>query len=301
MYLQDVRKQKYNSIECAVKCISMTCRDAGSTFFDHTELITTYMDDINEDDEAWANLFHLEETLPMLYEALFEKMNISEHKKINLWARLLLQFATISRSSDVTWSKQHEYCPLVKDLEFPTDAEHFREDGMPMYITLTWTNWKGRPKKHKRRPYKIRLWHNPLHAEYCPVTWLLTAMSINRPDNQATQEKLNKFTAGPVLCKMSSVRYQKYLAALFKATGLEGHTSHSVRRSAAHWAAQCGFDVLETKDVGRWVSLHNLQKYVSEGKRYHEQRMTLSGKDPMLLFWVLNNKTHYSTMEGFNT
>jgi hypothetical protein len=301
MYLRNVRKLKYNSIEQAVKCISMACRDAGSNFFDRTELISSYMESIDEDDEARAELFHPEVALPTLYETLFEKSKISDKKKINLWARILLQLATISWSSDVTWGSQQEYCPHIRDLEFPTDGEHYREDGMPMYITLTWTDWKGRPTKHRRRPYQIRLWHNPLHAQYCPVTWLLKAIAINKPSGEnPSQELIDEFINGPVLFKMTTRLYQKYLRALFKASGLVGHTSHSVRRSAAHWAAQCGLDVLEIKDIGRWISLHNLQKYVSEGKRYHEQRVLLSAKDPILSFWVLDRNTHCSTMEGFN-
>jgi hypothetical protein len=300
-YLRDVRMQKYNSIEMALKCISMTCIDVGQEKFERSELLSGWMESIDEDEEARAELFHPEVALPLLYESLFDGFDkIDDKKKINLWARLLVQIATISRASDICWSTQRKYCPLVKDLEFPEDKAHYREDGMPMFITLVSTDWKGRPRKHRKKPYRIRLWMNPLHAEYCPITWLLKALSINQPDVSATLLEKDTYNNGPIFIKMSSVTYQKYLKDLFQAARIPGHTSHSVRRSAAHWAAQCGLDVLEIKDIGRWQALTHLERYVSEGKQYHEQRVSLRGFDPVVGFWVLNHKTHLSTMIGFN-
>ena len=104
-----------------------------------------------EDDIARALSFLPEKVLPELYRAVWRLKGVGNKKKRKLWARLLVQFATISRSSDVTG----EFCPLLEDVEFPTARKYCCEDGMPMCVDLKWRKWKGRPKAQKNAPYTI--------------------------------------------------------------------------------------------------------------------------------------------------
>jgi hypothetical protein len=106
-----------------------------------------------------AKALNLDEDLPALYLANFSgKVFHSESKRVRTWSRLLVALAVIGRSSAVT-----EYCPIIKEVEYPTDPQDYFPDGLPRFIVLVWKDWKGRPSWHKTQcpEYRIWLYANP--------------------------------------------------------------------------------------------------------------------------------------------
>jgi len=84
----------------------------------------------------------------------------------------------------------------------------------------------------------------------------------------------------------------------FITAGMRKYSSHSFRRSGAQWAARCGLDVTDIKDIGRWVSLIHLERYVTEGKRMQEEILVETGatEDPIHSFWTFNRMTKLDSM-----
>jgi hypothetical protein len=248
-------------------------------------LIKTYED---EDEVTKAVSFLPEVAFPKLWDALW-RMKWSHEKKVAIWSRFLTQFGTIARASDVTGS----YCPKFSTCSTPTNPDDWTEDGMPSWIELTWTCWKARPANQKREPYLIRLHHNPKHLQYCPVHWLIAHWTLRDDD-------LDNANA-PMFTRLGSIQYQKALSDLFKEAGqhCEACSSHSVRRSAAQWAGRCGADVCTIKNIGRWICLTHLLKYVSEGVQVHLIMMSdFRGADPIFEFYPFNVKTAVSAIEA---
>jgi hypothetical protein len=212
-----------------------------------------------------------------------------------MWAKLLIQLATISRGSDLSWEKLGEYCPLIEDCEFPYDIANYREDGLPLYIILGWKDWKGRPKKHKKRRYRIRLCSNPQDLRYCPVFWLFRLWKLQ---SDKPGFSLAEFKKGPILPKETPKTYRKNLKILFELAGVPHFSSHSFRRSGAQWATRCGLDCHFIKDIGRWADLSQVEKYVAEGIAFQQQRLDELGveTDPILEFWIFNAKTKLDSM-----
>jgi hypothetical protein len=69
-------------------------------------------------------------------------------------------------------------------------------------------------------------------------------------------------------------------------------SSHSIRRSAAQWAARCGVDILKIRDIGRWTSFDHMALYVAEGNRESKRILKkYGGIDPIYKVWVFNEDT----------
>lgn len=292
-HMRDKRKNKYNSIRCFLSALSMTSLDCGGGTFENGHRIDKVMEDLKlEDEERRAPSFHPEEMLPKLWTTIWEKMSMSYEKKVFLWTRILVQLSTIARASDISYEKNRQYCPLVSDMEFPKVERYYRPDGLPMFITLVWRDWKGRSGKKEKTPYRVRLCANPLNAIYCPVFWLLKTLDIMKKKDP------NKWKDGPILPSIGSKTYQKHLKKLFQLAGVPQYSSHSFRRSGAQWAARCGVEMADIKDIGRWMSYTNLEKYVAEGRRYNEERMNESGcdEDPIIYFWMYNRMAKLDSM-----
>jgi hypothetical protein len=98
------RMNKKSSIDSHLKNLSGVLLEFGGKALHRSPEIKKLLKDWeSEDDVNRAEAFLLEEMLPKLYDALFNKLSkISYERKVHLWARLLGQIATISRSSDVT-------------------------------------------------------------------------------------------------------------------------------------------------------------------------------------------------------
>jgi hypothetical protein len=258
------------------------------------------MDDYMADEEDHAVAFSPEEMLPIIYEVIWYKSSLSLEKKTILWTRVLVQLATIARGSDISWEKGAHYCPLVKNIQFPKDKRNYREDGLPLWIVLVWTDWKGRPVRHGKSPYKVRVCANPANARYCPITWLLRTLSMRRDkQGMTTAEFLN----GPILPPVTAATYRNHLKAMFRLAGVPQYSSHSFRRSGAQWAARCGLDVNMIKDIGRWCDLAMVERYIAEGTAYAQQRMDDLGAttDPVLEFWIFDQRTKYDSMHMHST
>jgi hypothetical protein len=172
--------------------------------------------------------------------------------------------------------------------------DEWTEDGIPSWIELTWTGWKGRPASQKKAPYLIRLYHNPKSLCFCPVHWVLTHWSM--------RDDLGNDGAA-IFEKMSADTYQKNVVLLFNAAGFQGCSSHSVRRSAAQWAGRCGANVNTIKNIGRWLCLMHCQKYTAEGVQLHDllMRDTRGGADPIFEFYPFNSRTAVSSIEATAT
>jgi hypothetical protein len=279
------RRNKYNWILQHLKKISGVLKEHGQPLLIHSSEITKCLDKWNEEDKTRrAEVYLVEEVLPKLWKQLWGNEDRNEKQKTELWSRLLGQLATISRSSDVTG----QYCPTIDGVKFPQNEKDYFDDGLPVWIELTWVDWKGRPKKHKKSPYKVRLHANPLDARYCPVHWMIKHWCDRGNDLDPSE---------PVYKKLSSKVHQKHVSNLFDELDLDG-SSHSVRRMAAQWAARCKADINVIKNVGRWSSLDHLVVYLDEGLQTHATRVldSADGVDPISKFWVFNHGTAVSSM-----
>jgi hypothetical protein len=137
------RMNKKSTIDCHLKNLSGVLLEFGGAALKRSPEIKKILKDWeSEDDINRAEAFLVEELLPRLFDALFNKLTkLSFERKVHLWARLLGQIATISRSSDVTG----KYCPRIKDVKFPSTSAGYLPDGNPAWIQVVWTDWKSHP------------------------------------------------------------------------------------------------------------------------------------------------------------
>ena len=244
------------------------------------------------DDVARALSFVPEIVMPKAWKALWS-LKISDKNKRRLWARFLVQFALVARSSDVAG----EYFPLMENVSFPPDAKHYLEDGNPMYIDVVFTKWKGRPLSQGSTPYTIRLWHNPQDLRFCPVHWLTRHWAdLGR-------------TTGPMFDNISARTYQRHLKKLFSSIQYKladgsfdvvDCSSRSIRRAAAQWAARCGASLADVRNVGRWVALKHLT-YIAEGVEMRSNALRANNDvDPVLSVWEFNVETVVSSIASTN-
>jgi hypothetical protein len=256
-------------------------------------LIDSQLEQYDDDDEETkAPTFDPEKIFPLLWEALWET-DLTYEKKVHLWSRLLVQFATIGRSADVTG----KYCPKYASASFPPNAEAWTGDNLPSYVQVAWTNWKKRPKKQKNAPYLVRIYHNPKDLRFCPVHWLFTSWSLRQDEDRHAP-------GAALLPSIESNTYMVHLRILCDKAGQDCEilSSHSVRRSAAQWAGRCGADLVTVRNIGRWMSLLNLARYVSDGVQLHRQMESdYEGEDPIFEFWPFNYRTAVSSMESNST
>jgi hypothetical protein len=288
------RKNKAGTIAKHLSYLSGTLLELLGQKRSKSPLMDTLMEKFHDEDEVTKAVAFLPEVVfPKLWEALWT-MNWPLEKKVDVWSRFLAQFGTIARSSDVTGV----YCPKYSDCSFPTNTDDYTDDGIPSWIELTWMDWKSRPVNKKGSPYLIRLYHNPKSLNFCPVHWLYTHWVLRKPADRDIE-------GAPIFTPMDSRTYQKALRQLFKGAGVECEacSSHSVRRSAAQWAGRCGANIVTIKNVGRWETLLNLLRYVSDGVQVHTMAMqdSTSGVDPIFEFYPFNVKTAVSSIESTAT
>jgi hypothetical protein len=90
--------------------------------------------------------------LPAACDQLWCRMpQLSYKKKVQIWYRLLGQFALIGCASDVT----SEYCPKIKDVTLPANHCGWLCDGIPWYLDIVWYNWKGQKAANAGMPYHL--------------------------------------------------------------------------------------------------------------------------------------------------
>ena len=215
------RSLKWATILKHKRQISGTLIELRGAKLSHCPRLETLITSFEEDGESKAPAFLPDEVFEDLWDALWG-LPIGYTKQVALWSRFLLQFGTIGRSSDVTG----KYCPLYADCSYPTSPEDWLEDGTPAWIDLTRTDWKSRPKNHKKAPYHIRIYHNPKNLRFCPVTWLLQHWSLR------SEAELDTVGAA-IFQKSTKTQYSSALKVLFTAIGKSHYSTHSIRRSAA--------------------------------------------------------------------
>jgi hypothetical protein len=140
-------------------------------------------------------------------------------------------FAVMGRASDVT-----TYSPLIERIEFPRREVDYSADGYPHFLTVVYTQWKGRRKTASGyTDYRMRLHRNFLCTSLCPVVWLMTWLLMDGRKE------------GPIFAhndkpdvKMPQEQYTRMMKRMFEHAGTcDGHhhlikcTSHSIRRTAA--------------------------------------------------------------------
>jgi len=100
----------------------------------------------------------------------------------------------------------------------------------------------------------LTLWANPLNPELCPVTallvWLLITAGIRKGFIFPRVAKNNRAVHGNSARGVTT--YRKTFLQMSKTLFEKDFTTHSIRRSAARWAARCGADDSTIKRAGRW-------------------------------------------------
>jgi len=159
-------------------------------------------------------------------------------------------------------------------------ATDYTSEGLPLWISVFFTNWKGRKEEDVGKPYEIRIHANPKDLRFCPVHWLMEHWRLRTGDARDP--------TAPILKEMSSTTWRKKLQVLF----------HSFRRSGAMWAKRCGADLFVIKNVGRWETVKHMMKYVAEGRLKIEDALTANnGVDPIFEFWPFSTATMRCTLE----
>jgi hypothetical protein len=285
------RTNAFNSVRGRLGAVSGTLREFGCPDGLEKDANTSKLvDHLKEsNDPRRAPAFSLDEALPKLFRALFV-LNVfpTWAKKVRVWARLLVMIALIARSSDIT-----DYCPKFETLKFPDDPVDFTPDGIPRYVEVCFTDWKGRPdwSKTQQPNYRIRLYANTKDLRYCPVHWLFKHWSLRKENGDILE-------SGPILDHVSSAKNMTDLKKLFRAAGLGDCSSHSIRRSASQWARRCGADIVVIRNMGRWVGYANLFAYIAEAEKIsrHKRRCN-NGRDPVWDFWMFDTDSQYDTMD----
>jgi hypothetical protein len=241
-----------------------------------------------EDDVSRAVAFDPETTLPEAWNVLWrETPNQSYRKKVRIWSRFLGQFALIGRASDVTSG----YCPKIQDVSLPANRRDWLRDGTPRYLDLVWYNWKGRRSANVGSEYHIRIYHNPKHLKYDPITWIIKEW------RSRTRAEL-KEPGAEVFFPLSARAWNEALRTYVFGPLDLACTSHSVRRSAAQWAGRCGSDISVIRNVGRWECLSELLKYVAEGNERSLIMTRDHDADPIFDFWPFFPNCAVSSMSS---
>ena len=229
-------------------------------------------------------MLNIDTDFAKLFNACFgPKVFLSFKKRVSVWSRFLLQFSIIGRASDVTG----DYCPLIENSTFPTHELNFLPDGMPRWVEICLLDWKSRPTWHKNANprYKIRIYANHIDLRFCPLHWLLVHWEIE------------DLKSGPFVIHKLEDQYRLDLKNLFTACGFD-YSSHSVRRSAAQWARRCGADLVNIRNVGRWVSFKSLLFYIAEAEKQARIAMRNNNNiDPVIYYWIFDTDTMIDTMD----
>ena len=238
----------------------------------------------DQNDPKRATVLNIDTDFVKLFNACFgPKIFLSFRKRVSVWSRFLLQFAIIGRASDVTGN----YCPLIENCTFPTHELNLLPDGMPRWIEICLLDWKSRPTWHKTAQprYKIRIYANHIDLRFCPLHWLFVHW------------ELEDLKSGPLVIHRLEDQYRTDLKNLFTACGFD-YSSHSVRRSAAQWARRCGADLVNIRNVGRWVSFRSLLFYIAEAEKQARTAMRNNNNiDPVIYYWIFDTDTMIDTMD----
>ena len=306
IHLREERGNKVSTIEKNISMISGTLLECTGRTLKCNIRVNAYLANAKrstDDRDEPATVFSPHDLFPLLWNGVWSAdVTSPHHKRVRLWAMLLVQFALMARSCEVS----QEFCPLLSSLKLPSrhQQSHWLSNGMPAFLQVELLDWKGRPARKKGVPHRLRIMCNPLDFRFCPVFWVLEHLNgrtdlddplalLFTPVSASTYRK----QFGDLLDR--SVTEEACVAAGVDPSLADFVSSHSVRRTAAQWAARCGTNLITVRDVGRWETLEHLAKYVSMGAEDHQQAKRLAGgADPIYLFWVFDSMTKVDTMDS---
>jgi len=262
-----------------------------------------------------AESYDMAEALPRFYEACFDNAATpkfgrrwSQLKQIGTWSMWLTGKAHLHRGSDI-----HKYPACFENLKFPQSPGDYNQLGIPKYIIMGYTDWKGRPVKEVNKgPYEMLLWRNDLDTKYCPVVWLMLWLQVSRIRSGPIYPRFNvrgddisrvasmvSSVVGGKKCvnyldskgvnvKMSESCYKTLTSTLNFRAGYHVTRQHFDRKSASKWAAFCNAGVdWEIKNAGRWKdgSRHHYA-YIEAGVQENQKHRILGSKAPIRSMWV---------------
>ncbi len=278
---------------------------------------------------AWASacagaLTRSPQALPRLRTAIFSDEYNGKRNPVHmgilrvmLFTMLMLQHALIARASLLT-----DFCPTIEAIRLPDEDAQWDADGFPQFFTLHLNNWKGNTKRKQQVRAGCRLCcgraqraprgaarrlltrtlaqdlyveRNTVNPQFCPVVALMFWLRVlqdqgitHGPIFPAINARSGRLVAG---MRMLPSYYEKWITAIFRHAG--GSTalcsSHSVRRSAATWAARCGAPETEVQRVGRWkLGSISFRRYVENGMSIARRFLGrgISTTDPVFKFFV---------------
>ncbi|XP_048589425.1 uncharacterized protein LOC125556683 isoform X2 [Nematostella vectensis] len=116
-------------------------------------------------------------------------------------------------------------------------------------IKLPWS----KADKHAKG-VNLSLWANPLNPKLCPVMALISWLLFSGITKGYIFPRIAKDNRRALPSKRSVASYRTIFSKMTKALFEKPYTTHSIRRSAARWAARCGADDSTIKRAGRWKS-----------------------------------------------
>ncbi|XP_067023427.1 uncharacterized protein [Acropora muricata] len=126
--------------------------------------------------------------------------------------------------------------------------------------------WSKADKKAKG--VTLSLWANSLKRELCPVTalftWLLIT-GIKKGQNYIFPRVAKNNRAVLPNCARGVTTYRKTFLETSNILFGKDFTTHSIRRSAARWAARCGANDSSIKRAGRWKS-NSFELYTQDAR-----------------------------------
>ena len=87
----------------------------------------------------------------------------------------------------------------------------------------------------------------------------------------------------------TEIQWSDTLTKLFAAAGYATCTTHTLRCSAAQWAARCGARDAQIKATGRWSDTSNsYHRYIQAGIQDRDKWESLRQEDPIRKIWVFH-------------
>ena len=252
--------------------------------------------------------------LPRMFEACFVKDKKSILEKVRNWQMILLSISHFYRPSEAC-----QYCPLVSSVELPKSKADIDVDGVPKWLVLSLSEWKGRKSNGK---YEMLLYRNYVDVRFCPVVWLLLWIQMSGIKQGPIICRIDADTKHPfIACKTGimhtdkgnhytvyldhsnrivNILYDEYssiLRRLFSLAGYRGLKPYTIRKFSVKWGARCGAKDWHLKNTGRWqkTSSH-FHAYVQEGISESEQYCSNGKIDEIRKLWVYRPTTFHKNI-----
>ena len=227
--------------------------------------------------------------LPRIRQAIFgsdELMWSALHRQF-MWTLVVVMLASCMRLSTAI-----EYSPKVTSIKTPTSLEEWDVDGHPKWLTFEIHKWKG--KKATDPTQTFRLYRNYVNPAFCPVIAVIFWLASSGLGNFMEHDDVLLFPSftdsfhaltGSTHNNTNMVR--AWLYEVFALVDLRECTPHSLRRTAAQWAAQCYGEEWQIRIGGRWgLSGTSFRLYIEEGASIRDDFHGRGLEDPIFKLWV---------------